>query len=138
MMTLLMTYLGQLFFWIKNKQPSWLTEGQVLNNELYAQVDGESEQKYWSRFLQGICDLLRDGNSNPVVHLHLINPPRFMQYIFQLQNKKRPNAYLSKSSYGNQRSSLHHLFCVQNRTGFADAFVVCISRFSLHYKKSIS
>jgi hypothetical protein len=66
--------------------------------------------------------LLRASNTNHIVRLHCVSASRFMEYIMSLKNTRKPNAYLSKSSYGNKRSSLFHLFRMHNRTGFTDEF----------------
>jgi hypothetical protein len=82
--------------------------------------ESESARKFRSRILFVTKDLLRNSNTNPVVLLHKVNAPRYMEYIFHLKNKKRPSCYLSKSSYGNQRSALVHLFRMHDRLGMKE------------------
>jgi hypothetical protein len=109
--------LATLLMWINDNEPEWLTPHG--RRELSALTPEESEgpRRFRSRVITVVKDLLRNSDSNPIVFLQLVTAPRYMEYIFQLQNKKRPNCYLSKSSYGNQRSALVHLFRMHNRLG---------------------
>jgi hypothetical protein len=121
-------YVGDIAYllcWILKKEPAWLTEyGLEKLSFIFLQQEKETGRKFRSRQLIEIKKILREANTNPVVHLSAISATRFMEYIFDLENKKRPNKYLSKSSYGNQRSSLFHLFRMHNRKGYSDDFKV--------------
>jgi hypothetical protein len=88
--------------WINVNEPDWLTPYGIC--ELLALSKEEEEnttgRKFRSRVIRVVKDLLRNADTNPVVLVSLVTAPRYMEYIFQLPNKKRPNSYLSKLHMG--------------------------------------
>jgi hypothetical protein len=114
--------------WIYNNEESWLTErGYNSLKEVFTKSGEETVRKHRSRIVICIKNLLRNANIHHVVVLSLVSALRFMEYIFSLQNKKNPNRFLSKSSYGNHRLSLFHLFRMHNRRGYSEEFKLELS-----------
>jgi hypothetical protein len=119
-------YIGDIttfLHWTYHNEVGWLTNhGRECLSEVFSLNEGESERKHRMRQNKSVKLLLRASNTNHIVRLHCVSASRFMEYIMSLKNTRKPNAYLSKSSYGNKRSSLFHLFRMHNRTGFTDEF----------------
>jgi hypothetical protein len=117
-------YIGDLTLlleWIFNNEVSWLTEyGVDCLKEVFTKRGEETVRKHRSRIIVSVKKLLRDAHTHHVVVLPLVTAPRFMEFIFSLKNKKNHNRFLSKSSYGNHRSSLFHLFRMHNRRGYSE------------------
>jgi hypothetical protein len=121
------SYLGDLqhlLSWIERNRNSWLTDyGRTKLAEIATRLEDESVRKFRARKLTQLKTLLREGYEKNVVHLDAIKPSCYVDYVLTLTGKGN-SRYLSKSAYGNKRSSLFHLFRVQNRSGFPESFHV--------------
>jgi hypothetical protein len=53
--------------------------------------------------------LIKDAATNALVHLNLVTPDRFMEYLEE-QRHSKSGMRLSSSAYGNKRSALGDLF----------------------------
>ncbi|KAG7361502.1 hypothetical protein IV203_036603 [Nitzschia inconspicua] len=100
----------------------WLTEhGSDRLHAIQVRRAGETNRAFNIRIRTELHAVLRDANQNPVIHLDRIQPERFIEFILTLR-RAGTNRYLSKSSYGNKRASLFHLFRLHNRVGLTSAF----------------
>jgi hypothetical protein len=86
---------------------------------VFRKVVGKSEKKHQSRILVRVKALTLHANTHPIVHLHLVSPDRFMEFIFQSENPKKAREFLSQSSYGNKRSALLYMYCIHNGVGYS-------------------
>lgn len=110
--------------WCITYKPMWVT---IYGKEKVTSIQEESEG-YRTRRQKKIINnrfgnLLLEASEMPLMHLDLITPGEFMEYIDQLRHyhtKKR----LSKSAYGNKRSALNDLFRWHhtNNRSFSPAF----------------
>jgi hypothetical protein len=64
---------------------------------------------------------LRNAGTNPVFHEHVLAPEVYMDYCRGHRNQKT-RLYLGKSTIGVKRSSIFHLFRLQNGAGYNEAF----------------
>jgi len=100
----------------------WLMEyGRQSIVMLVVNKEDESVHKHKVRMHTDLQALLRNAHSHPIVKIDKITSEGYMQYIL---NPRHPGngGYLSKSSYGNKRASLNHLFRVHNRVGIPPDF----------------
>ena len=117
-----MSDLQQLLLWIQVNQNEWLTEyGNEQLAHIFVRHEDERSRQYRARVNRLFSDLLRDAPIHPIVHLDRFGPARYIDFILTL-HRARNNVFLSKSSYGNKRAALFHLFRLHNRTGFNEAF----------------
>lgn len=89
---------------------------------LLRQEDGEKQRNYRARALFDLKKLLRGAVDTPIVHIDLILPRRYFEFILTLRNKRKGNQYLGKSAYGNRRAALYHLFRAHNLVGYSYEF----------------
>jgi hypothetical protein len=119
------SYLGDIFHllkWIERNENGWLTEyGRTRLADISTRREDESLHSYRSRKAIDLKALLRDAYDQQVVLIDAVTPPRYMDYILSITGAGNIK-YLSKSSYGNKRSALFHLFRMHNRTGYSTHF----------------
>jgi hypothetical protein len=91
-------YIGDitcLLSWVIKDEPGWLTGyGLAIFTPVFEQEENESARKFLSCSLSCVKNLLQNANTHPIVRLSLVTPNRFMQYIFSLENPRKPNCYL--------------------------------------------
>jgi hypothetical protein len=108
--------------WVIREQNDWLTEyGRMELGDIFVQREGENERMYRTRKLIRFKSLLRDSFDDNIINIDAITPSKYMGYIMSLKGRGA-NRHLSKSSYGNKRAALFHLFRLHNRVGFTDVF----------------
>ena len=114
--------LKQFLAWTRVERPEWLTPyGAEQLGLLEEPGENEGGRAFRNRTKVAFTSLLRNAFENPLVRMDLITPAGFMGYISSLRNQ-RTGRMLSKSSYGNKRSALFHLFRLQNKVGFTEEF----------------
>jgi hypothetical protein len=62
--------------------------------------------------------LLRDASEIPIIDINVLSGDDMMNYFRQLKNKKTGRTLASKSSFGNHRATLNHLYRCHNRRGY--------------------
>jgi hypothetical protein len=108
--------------WVRVERPDWLTPyGAAQLGLLDEPGANEGARAFRARTKVKFTSLLRNAFDNPLVRLDRISPADFMGYISGLRNQNS-GRMLSKSSYGNKRSALFHLFHLQNKAGFTEEF----------------
>jgi hypothetical protein len=119
------SYIGDLFHflkWVMQKNRLWLTDyGVTQIADVETRRETETIRMYRSRSIIQLKSLLRDSFNNNIIRINSITPSGFMDYVLTLKGRGN-NRYLSKSSYGNKRSSLFHLFRMHNRIGYSSLF----------------
>jgi hypothetical protein len=108
--------------WCMVFKPDWLTEhGTSTLKRIQMARPGEGLAKVKKRVKLQVKCLLRESRERAIIHVDNITPEGFMDYVMGLRHRMH-KGYLSKSAYGNKRSSLHHLFRLHNRLGWPDGF----------------
>lgn len=119
------SYLGDIFHllkWVEQNENGWLTEhGRNQLAVISTRREDENLRSYRTRKSIAMKSLLRDAFVTNVVRIAAITPSRYMDYILSITGSGTVQ-YLSKSSYGNKRSALFHLFRMHNRTGYGAQF----------------
>lgn len=135
------SYIGDLTHflkWVMLNETNWLTEyGIARLGDLETRRETETVRTHRSRKLIQLKSLLRDSFENNIIHIESITPSRFMDYILSLTGNGNQR-YLSKSSYGNKRSSLFHLFRMHNRVGYSAHFRLELSNLYKGLYRSIA
>jgi hypothetical protein len=132
--------LTHLLDWIYARQSSWLTQhGMEILRPIFEQREGESMAVHRKRKVAEVTNLIENSFTNPILHLHLVTPSRYMHYlIHDVPNTRNPGTWLSPSSYGNKRSAFNHLFRLHNRTGFPAAFNAELGILMRGFKRQIA
>ncbi len=100
----------------------WLTDfGRESITALVVDREDETCHQHKARIHTGLQGLLRSAHLHPIVNLDKITSEGYMNYIVKLRHPGR-GGYLSRSSYGNKRASLNHLFRVHNQVGIPPNF----------------
>ena len=119
-------YTGEILSFLKwciiNRR-SWVTAHCI---DVVSQLDGEPNEGEGRRAYKKRVKLefefaLRNSRVDPLVNLDYINPEGFVSYIIPLRNGCTNN-FLSRSSLGNKRAALNHLFRLHNRIGYGESF----------------
>ena len=118
-------YIGdiiQLLVWMKDVHLDWVTQyGQVSIEAINAPRLGEHSLVAKCHIRAAFIHLFRDCPSHPIVHLDMITPIKFMEYI-RSAHSCHTSGQLSKSAFGNKRSALNHLFRFHNQVGYSPDF----------------
>jgi hypothetical protein len=108
--------------WVYTNENNWLTDhGRTGLADIIVRREDESKRQFRIRRLLQAKALLRDSFDHPIIRLGSITAPRYLDYLLTLR-RHGGELFLSKSSYGNKRASLFHLFRLHNRIGYDTAF----------------
>ena len=90
-------------------------------DEIQTRAPNECVHAFKARVQEALKVLLRNAREEPILHIDDITAEGFMEYIMSHCNVLN-GCYLSKSTYGNLRAALFHVFWLHNCLGFPDAF----------------
>lgn len=119
-------YMGEIisfFNWcMMNEANGWLSEyGKAALSSLQVRGERESHRLHKYRIRHTMKSLLRECSTHPMINIDAVTPRGFMEYLLTLRHSST-GGYLSKSSYGNKRAALFHLFRLHNGMGYRDGF----------------
>ena len=96
--------------WCFKNQPNYLTEYAMTNIDAIIETrPTEKQNKRERRINRSMDKLIKGATRDALVHLSLVTPERFMQYLEELRHC-RTGMRLSTSAYGNKRAALSDMF----------------------------
>jgi hypothetical protein len=95
-----------------------VTESGHERLRMLKQRDGEKWLDYGRRKKLLMRNILRDAWDIPIIDINVLSGDDMMNYFRQLKNKKTGRTLASKSSFGNHRAALNHLYRCHNRRGY--------------------
>ena len=108
-------------FWCRQFMTDCLTQYCVDRIDAFiAEYPGRDIRFLTCRSKERFKVMLRNASTTPLLIMERLNPQKFMSYIITLCRKD--GGFLSKSSYGQKRSALNHLYRCHNNTGFPTGY----------------
>jgi hypothetical protein len=95
-----------------------LTESGHERLGMLQQRVGERWLDYGRRKKVLMRNILREASEIPIIDINVLSGDDMMNYFRQLKNKKTGRTLASKSSFGNHRAALNHLYRCHNRRGY--------------------
>lgn len=108
-------------FWCRMFAVDCLTDFAVaMLDDFSFEYPGRDAKFVVSKTKERFKSFLRNACNVPLIDFEYLKPPVYMSFVITL--RKRDGNYLSKSSYGQKRSSLGHLFRCHNNVGFEEKY----------------